>query len=60
MDKELANTPAKQTYGIYFPKVNERVLWSGGILWSNQRVEDSDADEVPKGVPDDEESTYDD
>ncbi|OIT07880.1 hypothetical protein A4A49_07314 [Nicotiana attenuata] len=41
-----------------FPKVNEMVQWVGGRLWSDQREEDSDAEEVPVGAPVDEEPMY--
>lgn len=50
VEKELANNPEIQTNDTIFLKVTDRVQWSGGRLWSNQREEDSDADEVPLGA----------
>ncbi|OIT33484.1 hypothetical protein A4A49_59410, partial [Nicotiana attenuata] len=41
-----------------FYKVNERVQWVGGRLWSDQREEDSVAEEVPDGAPANEEPMY--
>ncbi|OIT38083.1 hypothetical protein A4A49_60368, partial [Nicotiana attenuata] len=58
VDKELASNPEIQTNDTVFPKVNEKVQWSGGKLWSNLREEDSDADEVPLGAQADEEPMH--
>ncbi|OIS99395.1 hypothetical protein A4A49_21940 [Nicotiana attenuata] len=55
VDKELAKSLAFQPDGTKFPTVQERVQWRGGRLWSDQREEDSEADEVPEGVKVDEE-----
>ncbi|OIT21069.1 hypothetical protein A4A49_35718, partial [Nicotiana attenuata] len=55
VDKELAKSPAFQPDGTKFPTVQERVQWRGGRLWSDQREEDSEADEVPEGAKVDEE-----
>ncbi|XP_070032135.1 uncharacterized protein [Nicotiana tomentosiformis] len=64
VDRELAKTTDNQSSGAKtrsdFPKVNERVQWSGGRLWSDQIEEDSDEGEVPDGVPADDEPIDDD
>lgn len=54
VDKELAKSPALPD-GTKFPTLQERVQWRGGRLWSDQREEDSEADEVPEGAKVDEE-----
>ncbi|OIT31563.1 hypothetical protein A4A49_10229 [Nicotiana attenuata] len=33
-----------------FPKINEKVQWSGGRLWANQIEEDLEKGEIPKGA----------
>lgn len=60
VDKELAQNPANQTDENNFPNLKERVQWSGGRLWSEQREVDSDEEEVPDGAPIDEEHVLED
>ncbi|OIT29161.1 hypothetical protein A4A49_65754, partial [Nicotiana attenuata] len=60
VERDLSNKPEIQTKENLNQKLNEKIQWSGGKLWSEQREIDSDEDEVPIGAQHDEEPMYED
>ncbi|OIT04318.1 hypothetical protein A4A49_65124, partial [Nicotiana attenuata] len=60
VDMELGNNPEIQTKEKFLSKVNERVQWSGGKLWSDQREIDPEENDVPAGAQHDEEPVHED
>ncbi|XP_070022141.1 uncharacterized protein [Nicotiana sylvestris] len=55
VEMEMANILEIQTNENFLPQMKERVQWSGGKLWSEQREDDSEENEVPVGAKHDEE-----